>query len=508
MAADTSTELERFRQQWQQEVKQRSKASTSFTSKGPKPGVPKRAKENSGRALSPLPLEHTSYIDEVEEAPGIYEYNESNKKSEESQIGAPDGTHASGHGEPESALEHYERAVEREGEGNLGDSLNLYRKAYRLDAGVDRLYKNKHFPAASSALKPTNINPSNASTTVPNTAHHSLDGPSAIAIPELIASYQSSLIKRGEPTLEGSVAPPCPIATVPSEILVKILYHLAVFDPASFALLSQVCSRFAYLVATEDRIWRRICLGGEYGFKEMHYAWALTISGKALPTTIADLDARLSRVGLGTVGDSLALSPTYPSFRSMFHSRPRIRFNGCYISTVNYIRPGAATASQATWTSPVLIITYYRYLRFFRDGTCASLLTTSEPSDVIHHLTKGNLHTHHAGGLPSAVMNHALRGRWKLSGNPYSVDVPVEDEGTIHIETDGADADRPQPKYIYKLMLKLKSSGKSSSSARNTKMAWLGYWSYNTLTDDWAEFNLKNDRAFFWSRVKSYGTGE
>lgn len=34
--------------------------------------------------------------------------------------------------EPESALEHYEKAVERESQGNLGDSLNLYRKAFRV----------------------------------------------------------------------------------------------------------------------------------------------------------------------------------------------------------------------------------------------------------------------------------------------------------------------------------------------------------------------------------------
>jgi F-box protein 9 len=34
--------------------------------------------------------------------------------------------------EPRSALEHFERAVEKEAEGNLGDSLHHYRKAYRV----------------------------------------------------------------------------------------------------------------------------------------------------------------------------------------------------------------------------------------------------------------------------------------------------------------------------------------------------------------------------------------
>lgn len=34
--------------------------------------------------------------------------------------------------EPVSALEHYEQAVEKEAVGNLGDSLKLYRKAFRV----------------------------------------------------------------------------------------------------------------------------------------------------------------------------------------------------------------------------------------------------------------------------------------------------------------------------------------------------------------------------------------
>ena len=36
--------------------------------------------------------------------------------------------------EPRSALEHYEKAVERESQGSLGDSLALYRKAFKVTA--------------------------------------------------------------------------------------------------------------------------------------------------------------------------------------------------------------------------------------------------------------------------------------------------------------------------------------------------------------------------------------
>lgn len=251
----------------------------------------------------------------------------------------------------------------------------------------------------------------------------------------------------------------------------------------------------------------------------MQYAWTCTIVGDPLPLSVGDLDADLVSVDLSDTSptpDPFPLSPSYPTYRYMFQSRPRLRFNGCYISTVNYIRPGGNTASQATWNTPVHIVTYYRYLRFFRDGTCASLLTTSEPTDVVHYLTKENMHTRHAGGLPSAVMNSCLRGRWKLSGDPYYTatgeagkEEEDSEEGTVHIETEGADAGHANPKYIYKMVLQLKRTGRSAGATRNNKLAWMGYWSYNKLADDWAEFGLKNDtrKAFLWSRVRSYGIG-
>lgn len=38
--------------------------------------------------------------------------------------------------EPVSALDYYEKAVEREAAGSLGDSLKLYRKAFRVSYGL------------------------------------------------------------------------------------------------------------------------------------------------------------------------------------------------------------------------------------------------------------------------------------------------------------------------------------------------------------------------------------
>ncbi|KAM7222883.1 hypothetical protein V8F06_001781 [Rhypophila decipiens] len=451
--------------------------------------------------------------------------------------------------EPVSALEHYEKAVERETAGSLGDSLRLYRKAFRMDDRVDQQYKNKHFPkvAAKAAagsqgeLVAGGAGPSSTAPAKP------------LTMKELIRSFAGLAIEPAQPEIEGMPQPPCPMASLPDEILVHILEDVAVLDVGDYVRLTRVCKRFAFLVATEDRIWRRICLGSEWGFGGMHDHWQLGISGEPLSTedllreAEAEAEARAqarAESGAGvsseddeeefddgpiilTLGErsekhaqeraattlSLFRSSVYnSSWQRMFRLRPRIRFGGCYISTVNYLRPGQGATTQYTWASPVHIVTYYRYLRFFRDGSVLSLLTTNEPADVVHHLTKEKAALHTKGAnpnLPGSVMQSVLKGRWKFALEPGitapgSKVSPTDIEGDVVVETEGV-----MPKYIYRMDLSLRSSGGGGKGAagmsRNNKLVWRGFYSYDRLTDDWAEFTLKNYKPFFYSRVKSYG---
>lgn len=371
---------------------------------------------------------------------------------------------------------------------------------------------------------------------MPNPAHHSLDNkppalPPPVAfsgtLPDLIASFSSFSILPTSPDIEGSPpSAPCPIGSIPSEILIEILARTAVADIASFARLSLVCKRFAYLIAVEDGLWKEVCLGKDHGFGAMHYDYACTISGQPLSDLFPSSNPRQEgeeggeeveeeeeKPASGPAPLYFPLTPLYPTYKTMFQLRPRIRFSGCYISTVNYIRPGASTPSQISFNTPVHIVTYYRYLRFFRDGTCISLLTTTEPIEVVHHLTKENLPpltttattTTATGGGAGAggVISNALRGRWKLSPLPSTTTSP-NSEGDVIIETHGIDPN----KYMYKLHLSLRSpSGINVKKTKNNKLVWVGFWSWNILTDDWAEFGLRNDRPFWWSRVGSYGMG-
>lgn len=353
---------------------------------------------------------------------------------------------------------------------------------------------------------------------MPNTAHHSLKGLKS-SVQTLLEEFSSLSIQGEPPPTEVSPPPPCPIAAIPDELLVEILLNVALHDVASFARLAQVCKRLAYLVMTEDRIWKRISLGSEFGFAAMHYTWACQLDGTPLGDDgergyllgggddVLEGEEELAEQTPPTISTALTplLVPSiYPTYRTLFRLRPRIRFNGCYISTVNYTRAGAASPTVTSWNTPIHIVTYYRYLRFFRDGTCISLLTLSEPADVIPYLHPENVHKNH-GSLPTAPMKDALWGRWRLSGPALPGDTTVADsqsrvetEGTLHVETDGV-----IPKYLYKMVLSVAGGNRT----KNNKLNWQEYWSYNKLIDDWAEFGMKNYRPFYWSRVKSYGMG-
>ncbi|KAL2021405.1 hypothetical protein VTK56DRAFT_7158 [Thermocarpiscus australiensis] len=535
---DPNPELESFREQWRAEVRARHGGPAS--SQAPSRQLNAAASPSTAPGRSPHAAEPRGKPPSSAGKPASHDHEEDHVQRRSFDEPAVAGSavflrdqqsSTQEKGEPVTALEHYERAVEKEAAGNLGDSLRLYRKAFRMDDRVDQKYRNKHFP--KPAPKPTQT----ASPSDGRAGAASAPKPEQPqSMKDLIASFSGLSIVPAPPEVEGMARPACPIASLPDELLVHILRDVAILDVGDFVRLAQVCKRLAYLVATEDRIWRRICLGAEFGFGGMHYYWqrqitwepltdedllreateeeaaaaaaataAATSAGSELPPPPPPpltLSARAQRHAQESAANTLAFyrSLYSSSWQRMFRLRPRIRFGGCYISTVNYIRAGQANANQITWNSPVHIVTYYRYLRFFRDGTVISLLTTAEPADVVHHLTREAVALHAGGAashLPSAVVQSALKGRWRLAREADNPGASLSEvEGDVMVETEGVS------KYIYRLDLALGSAGKG---ARNNKLVWKGFYSYNRLTGDWAEFTMRNNKPFFYSRVRSYG---
>ena len=147
MAADTAKELERFRQQWQQEVTQRAKESPHIpvnkSTRPPRPTQISNGSIPSDRAAPPILRRRSRETEEQAGETGGENYHDLENKDDARRLGeGGERIHPSNKREPRSALDHYELAVERESEGSLGDSLDHYRKAYR----VSRSFLLKEYP--------------------------------------------------------------------------------------------------------------------------------------------------------------------------------------------------------------------------------------------------------------------------------------------------------------------------------------------------------------------------
>ena len=117
---EPNPELETFRQQWRAEVSARAQAEPN---KATKPKATRRPPPitslSSNIALKPVKEDE----DHVEPQKTF---------SLDGPSSPEEHARSSSSKEPQSALDHYEKAVERESQGSLGESLDLYRKAFRV----------------------------------------------------------------------------------------------------------------------------------------------------------------------------------------------------------------------------------------------------------------------------------------------------------------------------------------------------------------------------------------
>ena len=129
MAGAASEELERFRQQWQEEVISRNKGQLSAYNNI---AISEQKSGAAGPSHSLPPPQNTQKTTQEAHNDWEYGYHDPEDRDETRNLGEASRGLLSSSREPTSALEHYERAVERETEGSLGDSLNHYRKAYKV----------------------------------------------------------------------------------------------------------------------------------------------------------------------------------------------------------------------------------------------------------------------------------------------------------------------------------------------------------------------------------------
>jgi F-box protein 9 len=122
--SETNSELEAFRQKWREEVTARAQGST----KAPAQSTSKGFRKLSEIPVSPVNRSQKSRDNDEDAEPQILP-GEIGRRLSDGEFTNSSSTRDR---EPQSALEHYEKAVEREDQGSLGDSLILYRKAFRV----------------------------------------------------------------------------------------------------------------------------------------------------------------------------------------------------------------------------------------------------------------------------------------------------------------------------------------------------------------------------------------
>jgi F-box protein 9 len=69
----------------------------------------------------------------------------------------------------------------------------------------------------------------------------------------------------------------------------------------------------------------------------------------------------------------------------MFLMRSRVRFDGCYISKITYIRSGENSFQDQSYR-PWHLVEYYRYIFFTPHGQFFFLTTSESPQNTIPHL--------------------------------------------------------------------------------------------------------------------------
>ncbi|CAI4047435.1 hypothetical protein SUVZ_12G1510 [Saccharomyces uvarum] len=327
------------------------------------------------------------------------------------------------------AVSIWEKGVSKEKDGSMSDAINFYRSALKIHDNVERFYRKKLHDEWL--------------------LHKKL---SELSVLSKSSNDQDTTDKDSARVTDDVELPPCWILEMlPNDILLKITKKVVLMSGESWVNLSTTCSTF-----------NRLCFHDSMPFK----TFAKYIYPKQkYDQMVMDLNG-ISNVSMFEQemwqGDDIC----------MLKERPYIKFEGIYISVVNYLRYGSNAEGSSSLLNPVHMITYYRYLRFYENGQCLRLLTTDEPSFVVKHFAIQN------------KPKHSDTCYWSL-GFDY-------DFGHLKIT-------RSDEKYTFTEEFQIKDQG----TKRYQKLKWLS----STVVDkegNASDCSLRNEKSFYFSRVKSF----
>ncbi|CAL9732777.1 F-box protein Hrt3p [Monosporozyma unispora] len=327
------------------------------------------------------------------------------------------------------AISIWEKGVLKEKDGSMSDAINYYRKAIKIHDGVEKVYRKKLHDEwiLHKKLQALNLDQ--------NSESNSIKGEN----------------EDEEAILEKELLPCWILAMLPNDILLRIVKHVVLTSGESWVNLSLSCQKFNELCFHNTFPYK---VFKDYIYPKQRYdEQSMTLNGvdnlKVLEKELWGED-----------------------YISMIKTRPFIKFQGVYISVVNYLRYGTNAEGSSSLLNPVHMITYYRYFRFYEDGTVLRLLATDEPAHIVKHFDKDK------------KPKNSEICRWGLGFD--------DNFGKLTVT-------RSNSKYIFRETLTIKKQGNKI----HQRLKWVSSNVENN-EGEISECSLRNEKPFYFSRVKSF----
>lgn len=317
------------------------------------------------------------------------------------------------------ALEMYEKGANAESTGLMRDAIIYYQQALRIHQDVEKLYRQKI---------------------------HDESQLNKMSLLKIDDDTQADDDDATDQEYEDEVSPCHLLDILTDDILIEVCSILSYTDPRAHVSFSSTCSRISRL-AFSSIVYRQIC-------HQVYPYQVYSSSSIQLNNITKDQDQMVANWDF--------------QWSSMLNDRPFIKFKGCYISRVTYISDGQRTIS---FYAPVKLVTYFRYLRFYPDGTAIKLTTTDEPDLIIPNFNKDNINNFKMG----------LKTRWTL-----------ELDGLVTLIRHTSD-------YDFIEELKIISLG----DRKYHRLTWV---SSGTISKEGERnyYNMRKEKPFNFSSVKSY----
>lgn len=143
----------------------------------------------------------------------------------------------------------------------------------------------------------------------------------------------------------------------------------------------------------------------------------------------------------------------------MYSTRPRVCFGGCYISKMSYVRDGEL-GFQDQYYFPWHKITYYRYIRFFVNGTVIMLTTADKNAKALRRMQSFNT-------------SDGLKGSYSLQGDRLTINIRKDSAKQLELKSRGDQIQ--ENKHILKSTFTLEFKLSHSEDDHKPQLIWQKY---------------------------------